>query len=542
MAEEADSTQWVDEKAAGPSASATHEASSSVSVADSENSSWPQGGAFEASEEYRLLSHLEAVSRSPLQLAGAQQQQLQEEGPGQGAPRRRRVAPLNAGLWGLVVALAAAVAGYALVGGRRQEEAAPFPLGGPPPADMQEEQLKEGPPLEAPPPAPEPAEEAAAAAAAKQEDLGVEGVERMLTIEPLSDDTRMAIQESFKSDFCKGGPEAVSPDFLMHKKEAVEAFFDFAKRAEALDTRPVAGETDRERRRRQWTLLLMHQATLANFEASVVSDLSKLMMKPGLEEQLQESRQQLETVYKMKLQAAKKWLLHIEEAGVSPEVGNDEILWNMMRAQQVYYARALNKLVGLPERSTPEAQGFKGSSEAIGDFLHATEEFVALEDSCSRLAAARQRQAVWGPRRSPSGVPPVCQLLPLSVSSCFQLDRHFIRCFTVSPHLPSCLHFKQGGRFPSTDASSSSSKRAAAANQQHLVAVSRAAEGAAVRGNEASQQAKALRVFCSFDERYGARHQAPCMHACINMHCLGGGGGSSPSLRGRPPRRLLSMP
>ncbi|KAL8450679.1 hypothetical protein Emag_003119 [Eimeria magna] len=285
------------------------------------------------------------------------------------------------GLLFLLLAAAAASSGFWLAGRKLGGAAIPSPpsvlgeeaLGSPPPPDVP---LR---PSEVPLPsekdtvwaqqtAPEKAEDelleqpaaAPGAVAAEAED------EEQSEPDEAGAASRMTAEQEqksigwFEEMFVKGPPETLFPIFLRGQEEALELFKDFVANYKTdLEGGEEKDEGARERRR-LWTIFKMQMATLANLETITFDQYSQLPMSGGYEEAVREINRKLKEVCRLKVDTAGLWMDLAEEGGLHPDSANDETVLSLLRAQEVHYERALNRLNQVGPRSTPKAANYKG--------------------------------------------------------------------------------------------------------------------------------------------------------------------------------------
>ncbi|KAL8451498.1 hypothetical protein Emed_001947 [Eimeria media] len=300
----------------------------------------PKGAASESSHDDLLNPQLDIRRSSPDGKAATNQQQ-------------RRAAfklehPFARSLL-LLLAVAAASSGF-LLAGRKQGEA--FVR-----SSILEEALRvppsaEGPvlPSEAPP----------GAAAAKAED------EKQPRPDEVEVGSRTKLEEeeaffgAFESTFVKAPGEAAFPAFLRGQAEALEHFKVFVANYKAeLEGGEETDEGAREKRRR-WTFFRMQMATLANLEILELEELGQLPLEKGYEEAVERVNQRLRKIYQLKVDTAILWMKLAADGGLHPDSTKDKYVLSLLRAQEVYYERALDRLNGVGVTPTLEAANYIG--------------------------------------------------------------------------------------------------------------------------------------------------------------------------------------
>ncbi|KAL8451503.1 hypothetical protein Emed_001952 [Eimeria media] len=217
-------------------------------------------------------------------------------------------------------------------------------------------------------PAPEKAEEekveqppaAPAAPEAKvEEEKQPELVEEEVTSRMTAEQEQKVI-DWFEETFVEGTRDATFPLFLRGHPDAVQQFKEFLANYKA----DLAGGEEKDEgareKRRLWTVFKMQVATLALVETMTFDQLSELPMSDGYDEAAQEINNKLKEVCKLKVDTAGLWLGLAKESGLHPDPTNDEAVQKLLRAQEVHYERALNRLNGVGPRSTPKAANYKG--------------------------------------------------------------------------------------------------------------------------------------------------------------------------------------
>lgn len=168
----------------------------------------------------------------------------------------------------------------------------------------------------------------------------------------------------FADEFLKEAPEGPPAEywdgFPGGDPEALEGFKAFLKTCKdpLIAQRPP--ENEQQRRQRDWTLFRMQASWLSKAEAKALDDLSTVELKPGQDAKRAAINQRILEVYLLKQEAATEWRAYHAETGIHPNEGKDSLVYQFLRAQEVYYARMANKLQGRPAKSTPLAQNFKG--------------------------------------------------------------------------------------------------------------------------------------------------------------------------------------
>ncbi|KAL8432065.1 hypothetical protein ACSSS7_004868 [Eimeria intestinalis] len=164
----------------------------------------------------------------------------------------------------------------------------------------------------------------------------------------------------FEDMFVRGSPQASFPIFLRGQRQGLEQFRAFVNAYRADLEGGEEKDEEAGRKRRLWTLFKMQMASVASLEVLTLDRLADLPMSGGYENAVKEINGKLKEICRLKVDMAALWRQLAEQGGLHPDAEKEATVLSLLRAQEVHYERAFNRLSGLGPRSTPKASNYKG--------------------------------------------------------------------------------------------------------------------------------------------------------------------------------------